>query len=232
MALESATQGCSVAVWRDGTVLAHREAIATRAQAEILMPMVQAVRVEAGISFAEVEMFAVTVGPGSFTGVRVGLATARALGLAAARPVAGVTTSEAVAWAVGTKSREEHLVVVLLDSFRSDVYVQPFRLTVQGPVPLGPVRALVPSALTDFLADLPAPAVLAGNVRPVGVLPATIAGIAEETHPQAWAVAAVAAAREEMGQRRTPEPLYLRPPDVTGPSSRSEGTPQGTPRCF
>ncbi len=215
LALDSATEGCSVALWQDGTVLASRDQITGRGQAEILVPMVQAVRAEAGVSFADVDLFAVTVGPGSFTGVRIGLATARGLGLAAARPVAGVTTLEAVAWIARTKSQGARSAAVVLDSYRADVYVQPFLLGATPPMPLGPVQTLQPSAMTAFLDQLPASVMIVGNgiSRLTGFLPTT-ALIVSGMLPQAAAVAAVAAAREG-GSRMAPEPLYLRPADVT-----------------
>ncbi|MCH7931874.1 MAG: tRNA (adenosine(37)-N6)-threonylcarbamoyltransferase complex dimerization subunit type 1 TsaB, partial [Proteobacteria bacterium] len=91
LALDTATAACSVALWSDGTVLAQRFATMARGHAEALMPMVEAVMAEAGLAFADLDLVATTVGPGTFTGLRVGLAAARGLALAGGLPIVGVT---------------------------------------------------------------------------------------------------------------------------------------------
>ena len=96
LALDTATAACSVALWRDGAVLARRFEAMLRGQSEALMPMVGAVLAEAGCGFKDLDAIAVTVGPGAFTGLRIGLAAARGMALAAELPLIGVTTLEAV----------------------------------------------------------------------------------------------------------------------------------------
>ncbi|VBB69746.1 TsaB protein, required for threonylcarbamoyladenosine (t(6)A) formation in tRNA [invertebrate metagenome] len=222
MAIDSASHGCSVAVWQDGTVLASCDQSLPERQAEILVPMVQAVLDKARLSFADIDLFAVTVGPGSFTGVRVGLATARGLGLAAARPVAGVTTTETVAWIARSDNRinndPNHCIVVILDTRRADFYVQSFLLEDRLPSPLCPVQTLALTAVRDFLADLPPLATVVSNniTRLTAYLPTTIP-VVSGIRPQAWAAAAVAAARESTG-RLAAEPLYLAPAMTMAPA--------------
>ncbi len=214
MALESATQGSSVAVWQTGKILAScRQDNMTRSQAEMLVPMVKEALGKARILFADINLFAVTVGPGSFTGVRVGLATARGLGLATARPVAGVTTMETVAWTVSTKQGSDRnycgrYILVALETYRAAFYVQPFLLTAILPVPLCPVQTLVPTEISDFLEDFPKHVIVVGDdlSRLTTYLPANMQ-VVSGMQPQAWAVAAIAAAREATG-RLAPEPLY------------------------
>lgn len=100
LALDTATAGCSVAACDGDTVLAQRcERMAT-GQAERIVPMLAEVTAEVGWSLAEVELIAATLGPGSFTGIRAGLAAARALALATGAPAIGVSTLEAMAAAV------------------------------------------------------------------------------------------------------------------------------------
>ncbi|SVB53720.1 uncharacterized protein METZ01_LOCUS206574, partial [marine metagenome] len=97
LALDAATTSCSVACWSGGAVIAQREETAGRRQAEILMPMVQSAMREAGFDYNMLDLIAVTIGPGSFTGVRIGLAAARGIALASGLPLTGVTTLQALA---------------------------------------------------------------------------------------------------------------------------------------
>ena len=217
MALESAIQESSVAIWQNGIVLASSRQDITRTQAEMLVLMAKATLDQAHLSFSDVDLFAVTVGPGSFTGVRVGLATARGFGLATMRPVAGVTTMEAVAWAVNIQQSyhehcKSHYVLVALTTHYKVFHVQPFSLTATLPVPLCPVQTLLPAAIADFLTSLPKDIIVVSNNIDllVAYLPENIR-IINGIQPQAWAAAAVAAARETKS-RLAPEPLYSRIP--------------------
>lgn len=97
LALDTATAASSVAACDGGTVLAQRCEWMAKGQAERIVPMLAEVTAEAGWSFAEIELIATTLGPGSFTGIRAGLAVARALALATGIPTVGVSTLEAMA---------------------------------------------------------------------------------------------------------------------------------------
>jgi tRNA threonylcarbamoyl adenosine modification protein YeaZ len=80
LAIDSALGACSAAVW-DQTVMSGQQKIMSRGHVEELIPMVQAVVTESDLEFAQLELIAVSIGPGSFTGLRAGLAAARGLGL-------------------------------------------------------------------------------------------------------------------------------------------------------
>ena len=97
LGLDTSLDACSVALVRDGTTLAHLREAMTRGQAERLAPMTKEVMRQAGAAFAQLDRVAVTTGPGSFTGVRVGLSFARALALSIDRACIGVSTLEALA---------------------------------------------------------------------------------------------------------------------------------------
>lgn len=227
LAIDTATAACSAAVWRDGQVVARRFEPMVRGHAERLMPMVRAVMDETTAGgpgdFSALDAIAVTVGPGAFTGVRIGLAAARALGLAAARPVAGFTTLETVAAAQENAGMP---LLVALDSKREDIYVQLFDA---GLKPQGAPAALLPG-------DVPA-AVPAGPVAVCGDAAArAVAALAEAGReaalldgpslPDAAVLARLAAARWPRREaacgdgNRMPQPLYLRPPDVSLPAPR------------
>jgi tRNA threonylcarbamoyladenosine biosynthesis protein TsaB len=128
LAFDTSMAACSAAVWRDG-VLARRFQAMSRGHAEALFPMIREVMAEAGISFADLHAIAVTRGPGSFTGVRVGVAAARGLALAADRPVIAATSLEVIAhgvaqWLTPEQAREPF--VVAMDARRGELYCQQF----------------------------------------------------------------------------------------------------------
>lgn len=214
LALDTSTTGCSAAVWRDGAVLARRYAEMARGQSEALAPMVKAVMAESGVAFAALDLVAATVGPGAFTGIRVGLATARGIALAAGVPAVGVTTPEAVAAAVPVEERAGGDVLVAVESKRADVFVQLFDAEL---APVFEPRAVLPEAVAELLRG---PVLLAGDAAlrlpdlPQARRSAT-RGIAD-----AAVVAAVAARRHADGEDRAPAPLYVRPPDVSMPKRR------------
>src|SRR5450432_1394851 len=107
LALDTSGAACSVAL-RDGAgrLLAHRFEALARGHAERLMPMLREVMAEADVDFAALALIAVTTGPGSFTGIRVGLAAARGLALASGLPILGITAFEALAGAVPAAERQ------------------------------------------------------------------------------------------------------------------------------
>ncbi len=97
LALDSALARCSAGVVDDGVLRTSRQQEAGRGQAALLPVMVAAVLDEAGIAAPDLDLIAVTVGPGSFTGIRAGLALAHGIALGAGVPVVGVTVGEALA---------------------------------------------------------------------------------------------------------------------------------------
>lgn len=212
LALDSAAASCSAAVWVDGAVRAHDFAAMAHGQAEALVPMVQRVMAEAGVAFAALDLIAVTRGPGSFTGLRVGLATARGLALAAGVPCLGLTTTEVLAEgarAAGAAGR----ILCVLDTRRADVYAQVF----DGETPLADAQAIDYSALGALAGDGLVSVVGDAAPRAQAVLRnATV--LAAVNQPDARHVCALAARRFTPGAAfGLPQPLYLKPPQVTMP---------------
>lgn len=97
LGIDTSLDACSVAIVRDGKTLAHLHETMNKGQAERLAPMVREVAQQAGVAFADIDRVVVTTGPGSFTGVRVGLSFARTLALSLGKPCLGVSTLEALA---------------------------------------------------------------------------------------------------------------------------------------
>ena len=125
LGFDTATPACSAALWAHGEVTDYRRIKTGGRHAEALVPMLREVVAEGGIPLTAVDRFAVTVGPGSFTGIRIGLATARGLALALDRPLIGLSTLEVVAAGVPAAERDGP-VLAALDAGRGRLYVQLF----------------------------------------------------------------------------------------------------------
>src|SRR3974390_3374060 len=100
LAIDTALAACSAAVLdteQGGGIVASESLPMVRGHAEALLPLVQRVMQQAGVSFPDIDRVAVTTGPGSFTGLRVGIAAARGMALAAAKPAVGLSTLAAFA---------------------------------------------------------------------------------------------------------------------------------------
>jgi tRNA threonylcarbamoyladenosine biosynthesis protein TsaB len=125
LAIDTALDACAAAVLdtEAGQVIAQESQAMKRGHAEALMPLIARVMAEAGTGFASLGRIAVTTGPGSFTGLRVGLSAARGIALAANKPVVGVTTLTAYAAPVVSQNAE-HPVVSAIDARHDHVYLQ------------------------------------------------------------------------------------------------------------
>ena len=212
LAFDTTAAACSVALWRDGAVLRHAQAVMDYGQAEALMPMIEEIMAAADISYGALDRLAVTVGPGSFTGVRVGLAAARGIAMAADKPVVGVTTMDVLAHAVpdGDVANAAGIVAVI-DTKRGDFFVQKFTAAREA---VGEIAALTPEAIKTWIG--------AGSWVTVGD---SATAIANGTNlkvsgagplPDAVVLACLAATRTP--QIGGPLPLYVHAPSVTMPS--------------
>lgn len=208
LAFDTCLTACSAAILDGEAVLAARSEAMPRGHQERLAPLVRELMAEAGVGFPDLTRIGVTVGPGSFTGLRVGLAFAKGLSAALSIPAVGVGTLGAMAY--GT----EGFVTAVLDARRSQVYVQLF----------GDGRALTaPDALAaeDAMARMAevyagGPATLIGSGAPLvaDILPQ--ATVLTPDGPDPIAVARLAARAAD--PKYPPRPLYLRAPDAKLPT--------------
>jgi tRNA threonylcarbamoyladenosine biosynthesis protein TsaB len=128
LAFDTALGGCSVAVvdTETGKAVSDVRPMA-RGQSEQLVPMVQHVIERSGVQFSDLDLIATTVGPGAFTGLRIGLSAARSFGLALDRPVDGILTTEVIATHFFAQNAEEGRdLLVIIETKREDFYAQVF----------------------------------------------------------------------------------------------------------
>jgi len=125
LAIDTALDACSAAVLDTaaGTTIAIESQAMQRGHAEALMPLIARVMKDSGIAFTALDRIAVTTGPGSFTGLRVGLSAARGIALAAEKPIVGLTTLAAYAAPV-VADNGEHPILSAIDARHDHVYFQ------------------------------------------------------------------------------------------------------------
>ena len=222
LAFDTATSSWSVAFWRDGQILAQAQEVRERGHAERLLPMIEQVLTEANSDYSDLDLLAVTVGPGAFTGIRIGLAAARSLALAANLPLLGVSSFEAIVCAINDQERRGHNILVALETKRADIYGQFFAADKS---PLGDPVAVLPEMLPDLMLD--APMLIAGDAsdRVMAALESKGDNLKQsKANPFAdpAVIASLAADKWREGKNTgikfdLPEPIYLRPPDVNPP---------------
>jgi tRNA threonylcarbamoyladenosine biosynthesis protein TsaB len=227
LAIDTAGSTCSVAVGLGEKILAHKQIEIFHGQAETLLPLVDGTMREAQLEPSALEVVAVTTGPGSFTGIRVGLAAARGIALAIGARLIGVTSFVATAAETTHSSLSEgRFLLVALESRREDLYIQFFGAAGD---PLTDPAVVMPFALGDIInaAVGSAPLLIAGDAA---LRAAAALGQRRDTRiledSAAGAVGTLRAGLRLIRLGRPddpPRPLYLRAPDVTLP--RGLGNP-------
>ena len=180
-----------------------------RGHAEALMPMVARVVEAARLPFSDIDRFAVTVGPGTFTGIRVGVAAARGLVLATGRPLIGVTTLEAHAAEMAEKGAGAPIAIAL-DARRGEVYFQTFDAAGR---PIFEAAVLAPQAAARRLStDM----LLAGSGAwlVADALSATVRRFDRDLGPGPDPIIIARLAAGKSVPVPSPAPLYLRPADA------------------
>jgi tRNA threonylcarbamoyladenosine biosynthesis protein TsaB len=208
LAADTALGACSVAVLDGEKILAHRFVLMDRGHAEALAPMVEETMQNAGIAFAILDRLAVTTGPGTFTGQRVGLAFMRGLRIALKKPLSGVTTLAAMA-AQAMAETGLPRAAAIHDARRDEFYVE----AEADPVILPRDRAI--DYLSAFARE---PFALAGTGAPAMAQVIKNATLSSVRQPDALYVAKLALLRP--ATHDAPHPLYLRPPDAKLPAQR------------
>ena len=214
LAIDTALEYCAAAVLDSGamTMIAQETLEMKRGHAEALMPLIARVMKASERSYLDLDRIAVTTGPGSFTGLRVGISAARGIGLAASKPVVGLTTLSAYAAPLIAEQQDQQPVLAAIDARHDNVYFQ---------VVAGNGTALMPPAIAPIEETFAASRF--GALRMVGNAAQMLADRWPEQAPRpalvdqrpgpaigwvAWLGAATDPALAP------PKPFYLRPPDA------------------
>jgi len=216
VALDTSTALGSVALFDGDDLVFEAEKRVSNAHGESLLPMVDEALRRAGWSPAEVVRWAVGIGPGSFTGVRIGVATVKGIALATGAEVVGVTSLEALV--EGIVGKPTISVAAVLDAGKGEAYVAAWT----GEEPVLAPTSLRTDSIAALLAKLPCEhLIVCGDITKTLDLarlpfPHELRTVAPHDFPRAAAIG-------HMALRRAPtpadalEPLYVRPPDITAP---------------
>jgi tRNA threonylcarbamoyl adenosine modification protein YeaZ len=211
LAIDTALGACAAALFDSASakLIANESLAMTRGHAEALMPLIARIMAKAKTKFGEVDRIAVTIGPGSFTGLRVGISAARGIALASGKPAVGVSTLAAFA-APHVASKEKAAIVAAIEASHGNVYLHAF--AAGGQTMLAPCLATIEQAVQ---AAGRAPVCLVGSAAesiaaawPLDLSPPRL--VQNRSAPDIASVARLGAVAQDTGV--PPKPLYLRAP--------------------
>lgn len=212
LAFESTAKAASVALVEDGHLISQYSQCSALTHSRTLLPMAEDMLKNAELTLDKVDLFAVAHGPGSFTGIRIGVSTVKGLAWAADKPCVGVSTLEAMAWhglAAGG------YICPVMDARRNQVYNALFKIENGKPQRLCEDRPIALAQLADELRALNAPVLLVGDGAELTEKYLSEQGLPYTVAPEnlrwqsAWGVA-MAAQDKEPGNADSLLPVYLR----------------------
>lgn len=216
LALESSATAASVALCQEEELIAQSFLHTGLTHSQTLLPMSQRLLADCGLTVGDLDLIAVAAGPGSFTGLRIGVAAAKGLAWAAQLPCAGCSTLEAMAWNLAGFSGQ---VCAAMDARRHQVYNARFQVDGTAPRRLTPDRAIALEDLIEELKGCDTPQLVVGDGAQLCYDALTAAGIPARLAPPnlrqqtAWGVARQALELARTGQTVSPEalvPVYHR----------------------
>ncbi len=157
--IETATQLCSVALSKDGQVISFRESDEKNAHSRVLTTFIEELQAEAGIEIAAIDAVAVSMGPGSYTGLRIGVSTAKGLCYALGKPLISVSTLQAMAYGMrktlkpGTGQKTEKIIFCpMIDARRMEVYTALYDFSLNM---IGQINAMIidENAFSDYFVN-------------------------------------------------------------------------------
>lgn len=217
LAIETATRASSIALGEDGALAAMSAKVDPRGHVGFLIPAIDFCFHQTGWNRSDIDIVVVDFGPGPFTGIRAGMATAQAFAAALGVPLVGVSSLTVIAVRAATGRRRIWSVV---DMRRGQVAVAPYRPLPGGVAPDGEAEVVDPSGFRAMLDAEPGDSLVVGDWR---ALPeATWSGLnrvrfGRPRYPSAdviCEIAAIQAGREDFGQPAEVRAMYMREPDV------------------
>ena len=228
LAVDTATDVCSVALVEGTELRAEVVLKGSASHSRHLLDAIEAALTLARWKMAEVNAFAVTRGPGSFTGLRIGISTLKGLASGLAAPLIGVSTLEALAWQC---QGSERVIIPMLDGRRGEIFTNHYRFFKGRLVALGAERALVPEAA---LAEIDMPCLLVGNGVTLyhDFIQTHVAHLAQIGSPvqnriHGLSVAALALMQLDAGVT-TGDPAQLTPQYIRKPDAKLPARPQAS----
>jgi len=222
LGIDTATTGCSVALMDGPTCLAERQTRMPRGQSEALTPMIDDIMKLAGVDFDRLDGIAVSRGPGAFTGLRIGLATARAMALSIAKPCIGITTFESLLMQAQqlVEIKQGTALLIAIESKRAEIFVGMYG---SDGVPLSAPSAQRPEDIEIFGEGVSSLIIIGDASEKVesalnGKI--DVRRIPEIEVPDAKIVATLGADFLGTPEHAPPTPFYLRPPDVSMPTKK------------
>ena len=212
LAFESSARAASVALVQDGSLISQYSQCSALTHSRTLLPMAEDMLKNAELKIADVDLFAVAHGPGSFTGIRIGVSTVKGLAWASGKPCVGVSTLEAMAWHALAAGG---YVCPVMDARRQQVYNALFEIRDGKPVRLTEDRPIALEELAPQVLALGAPVFLVGDGAAITAKYFESVGIPFRTAPEnlrwqsAWGVA-MAAMDKTPGTADDLLPVYLR----------------------
>lgn len=160
--IDTSGPACGVAIAREGRLVCDMQLVSGRTHSQRVMPMVEAALAMSDMAVSDIDVFGAVTGPGSFTGVRIGVSTAKGLAWGAQKPAIGVSTLEAMAYH-GLAAGEGALVCAAMDARRSQIYNALFEIRGGKPVRLCEDRAISLAELGEELGKMQKSVFLVGD---------------------------------------------------------------------
>lgn len=221
LAIDTSGPFCSTALWslEQNICLAEKSENLGRGHAERLMPMLEELLAEQDAKWSAISKLAVVTGPGSFTGLRVGIATARGLALALDVPCIGVTVFEAFAQNHFASVQNREPVLIAMDAKRDQYWIQSF--DAQGHPQTNPIQVEVDKIAENI--DKATSGIIGSGAKLIAeASEGSINIIDDSPSPPIVAVAAIGAKAEN--DNTSPRPLYLRAPDAKPQKAQTKDT--------